>query len=132
MGDFDNAYNPIKIYSNLKLSNSNDNEVTKMQENPKKPVKERKILGNLKGKKMRPENLKELAYAGETFDKERELENPEKPAYVKGTFNRLGKEVESITLPTPKTSAFITLVESNDFDSLYIPCIVSKQTRAII
>lgn len=107
--EFDNAYNPINVYSNSELSNSDNDEAVKTPENLEKPAQARKTLGNSEEKKTR-------------------LGNPEKPAHAGKTLSRSEKNVESIALPTLKALALVTLAEDSNFDSLCTLYIASKQT----
>lgn len=125
MGDLNNIYNPIEIYSNLKQSNSNNNN-NKILKNSEKPAQIRKILGNLEEKKTRLKNPEKPIYARKTLNKEK-LENSKKSTYIGEILSRLGINITAIA----KASAFITLTGSN-FNNLCTSYIASKQTQVII
>lgn len=78
------------------------------------------------------ENSEELAWIEKILSKKKELRNPKKSAYKGGILSKSGKNIKSTTLVTPKVSIFIIPVNNSNFNSLYIHCIMSKQTQAII
>ena len=122
----------MEVYNDLKQSNSDNDKATKTSENPEKPAQAGEILGNLEENKTILKNLEEPVCIEKTLSKEKELENLEEPVYVRRTLSKPGKNVESVALSILKASALVIPAKNNDFDSLCILCIASKQIRAIM
>lgn len=120
MRNFNNAYDSTKVYSDSDQSGSdNDNNYS---ENPKKSAKAGRHFNN-DPKSANPEKLAEIeGHSDKQLDK---YINSHLTTYTKGYIPILDH------FSLAKASAIIA-TSNNNFDTLCIPCITSKQMRVVI
>lgn len=71
MVNFNNAYDPTEVYSNLNQTNSDNDKTKKMPENPEDLAQARGILGNSEINKTILKNLEEPTCTRRTLSKEK-------------------------------------------------------------